>query len=81
MMRIAVPDLVSNSYFPAIAAAQLGLFKEQGLDLTLELVSPLDQCVTALKDGYVTFIAASAHAPLLAFPQWEGAKLDRKSVV
>lgn len=74
-MRIAVPDLVSNSYFPAIAAAELGLFKQQGLDLTLELVSPLDQCVAALKNGDVSFIAASAHAPLLAFPQWEGAKL------
>jgi ABC-type nitrate/sulfonate/bicarbonate transport system substrate-binding protein len=74
-MRIAVPDLVSNSYFPAIAAAELGLFKEQGLDLTLELVAPLDQCAAALKDGHVSFIAASAHAPLLAFPDWEGAKL------
>lgn len=74
-MRIAVPDLVSNSYFPAIASAELGLFKEQGLNLSLELVSPLDQCAAALKDGYVSFIAASAHSPLLAFPEWEGAKL------
>lgn len=74
-MRIAVPDLVSNSYFPAIAAAELGLFEEQGLDLHLELVSPLDRCVAALKDGDIDFIAASAHAPLLAFPQWQGAKL------
>ena len=26
-MRIAVPDLISNSYFPAVAAIELGYFK------------------------------------------------------
>lgn len=74
-MRIAVPDLVSNSYFPVVAAATLGLFKEQGLDISLELVSPLGDCVQALRQGEVDFIGASAHAPLLAFPEWKGAKL------
>jgi NitT/TauT family transport system substrate-binding protein len=74
-MRIAIPDLISNSYFPAIAAAELGLFKEEGLDLTLELISPLGDCIKALKDGYASFVGASAHAPLLAFPDWQGAKL------
>ena len=29
-MRIAVPDLVSNSYFPAVAAIELGFFQAQG---------------------------------------------------
>jgi ABC-type nitrate/sulfonate/bicarbonate transport system substrate-binding protein len=75
MMRIAVPDLVSNSYFPAIAAVVLGQFKEQGLDVSLEHISPLDACVRALRDGAVDFIGASAHAPLLAFPEWRGVKL------
>ena len=74
-MRIAVPDLVSNSYFPVIAAATLGAFAEQGLDLSLELVSPLTDCINALRDGAVHFVGASAHAPLLSFPEWQGAKL------
>ena len=32
MLRIAVPDLVSNSYFPIIAAVEMGFFKEEGFD-------------------------------------------------
>jgi len=74
-MRIAVPDLVSNSYFPVIAAATLGLFRQQGIDVAVELVSPLPDCMQALRDGRVDFVGASAHAPLLAFPEWQGAKL------
>ncbi len=74
-MRIAVPDLVSNSYFPVVAAAALGVFKEHGLDISLELISPLGDCVAALRDRRVDFIGVSAHAPLLAFPEWHGAKL------
>ena len=74
-MRIAVPDLVSNSYFPVIAAVTLGVCREEGLDVPLDLVSPLTDCVKALRDGQVDFIGASAHAPLLAFPEWAGVKL------
>jgi NitT/TauT family transport system substrate-binding protein len=74
-MRIAVPDLVSNSYFPAAAADVLGHYHAEGLDLTAVLISPIEKCVAALRDGDVEFIGASAHAPLLAFPAWQGAKL------
>lgn len=74
-MRLAVPDLVSNSYFPATAAATLGAFEEQGLDISLELISPLTDCINALRDGTVHFVGASAHAPLLSFSEWKGAKL------
>lgn len=74
-MRLAIPDLVSNSYFPAAAAGALGFYAQEGLDLTVELISPIDACVKALRDGRVEFIGASAHAPLLAFDQWRGAKL------
>ena len=28
-MKIAIPDLISNSYFPAAAAVELGFFKEE----------------------------------------------------
>lgn len=74
-MRVAVPDLISNSYFPVVAAVTLGICAEEGLNASIELISPLTECVTALREGRVDFIGASAHAPLLAFPEWSGAKL------
>lgn len=74
-MRLAIPDLVSNSYFPAAAAGALGFYAQEGLDLSVELISPIDACIKALRDGQVDFVGASAHAPLLAFEQWRGAKL------
>ena len=74
-MRLAVPDLISNSYFPSISAVELGDFAEQGLDISHELIFPVDKCYGALRDGEVDFIGGSAHAVLSAFPRWEGAKL------
>ena len=74
-MRLAVPDLISNSYFPSISAVELGDFAEQGLDVSHELIFPVDKCYGALRDGEVDFIGGSAHAVLSAFPRWEGAKL------
>jgi ABC-type nitrate/sulfonate/bicarbonate transport system substrate-binding protein len=73
-MRIATPDLVTNSYFPALAAEELGLFREEGLDAHVELLPSLE-AVNALRDGAVDFVAGGAHTMLLAFPQWKGAKL------
>jgi NitT/TauT family transport system substrate-binding protein len=74
-MRLAVPDLVSNSYFPAIAAAELGFFKEEGLDVQLDLLFPVPQTMAALRDGDLDFVAGSAHSTLMAFPSWQGARL------
>ena len=74
-MRIAVPDLVSNSYFPVIAATRLGAFEARGVLMSVEHISPLPACVQALRDGTIDFIGASAHAPLLAFPDWQGVRL------
>ena len=74
-MRIAVPDLVSNSYFPAVAAVELGFFEAQGLDVELEMVFPVGRAMEALRDGSVDFVAGPAHATLSAFPGWQGAKL------
>ena len=73
--RVAVPDLVSNSYFPAIAAIELGFFKQEGLDAVHELIFPNYKAYEALRDGMVDFVAAPAHAALPAFPEWRGAKL------
>jgi NitT/TauT family transport system substrate-binding protein len=74
-MKLAVPDLISNSYFPAVAAVELGFFKEEGLDISLELIFPVDRAYHAMRQGAVDFVAASAHSALAAFPEWEGVKL------
>src|SRR5215467_5272749 len=74
-MKLAVPDLISNSYFPAVAAVELGFFREEGLDVSLELIFPVDRAYRALRDGAVDFVAGSAHSALAAFPEWQGAKL------
>jgi NitT/TauT family transport system substrate-binding protein len=75
MIRIAVPDLVSNSYFPAIAAVELGFFKSEGFDASIDLLFPVPKTFEALRDGQLDFVVGSAHATLLAFPNWKGAKL------
>jgi len=74
-MKLAVPDMISNSYFPAIAAAELGFFRAEGLDIDVELIFPVDKAYAALRDGVVDFIGGSAHSALAAFPEWRGAKL------
>lgn len=74
-MKIAVPDLISNSYFPAIAAVELGFFKEEGVDAEIELMFPVTKAMEALRDGTYAFVGGAAHAPLHAFPDWNGAKL------
>jgi NitT/TauT family transport system substrate-binding protein len=73
--RIAVPDLVSNSYFPAIAAIELGFFAREGLDVAHELIFPNYKAYEALRDGKIDFVAGPAHALFRAFPECEGAKL------
>ena len=74
-MKIALPDLVSPSYFPAIAAVELGFFAEQGLDASIELIGPVEKTYQALREGEVDFVAGSAHSALSAFPEWDGASL------
>ena len=39
-VKVAVPDMVSNSYFAAIAAVELGFFENEGLNATHELIFP-----------------------------------------
>src|SRR5580765_6508946 len=74
-MKLAVPDVISNSYFPAIAAIELGFFKKEGLDVELDLIFPVDKAYAALRSGAVDFVGGSAHSALAAFPEWEGVKL------
>lgn len=74
-MKLAVPDMISNSYFPAQAAVELGFFKAEGLDVELELIFPVDKAYAALRDGAVDFVGGSAHSALAAFENFRGAKL------
>lgn len=74
-MRLAIPDLISNSYFPALAAAELGCFAREGLDVSAELIFPVDRAYEALRDGQIDFVGGAAHGALAAFPDWRGVKL------
>jgi NitT/TauT family transport system substrate-binding protein len=74
-LRIAIPDMVSPSYFPAIAAVELGYFGEEGLEATIELLFPVTKTYEALREGRIDFVGGAAHAPLYAFRDWTGCKL------
>ena len=74
-MKVVIPDLVSNSYFPAIAAVEMGFFKEEGIDAELELIYPVGKCYDALRDGKADFVGGSSHSAPTAFPEWQGVKL------
>jgi ABC-type nitrate/sulfonate/bicarbonate transport system substrate-binding protein len=67
--------MVSPSYFPAIAAVELGFFKEEGLDATIELVFPVTKTFEELRERRLDFVGGAAHAPLYAFRDWTGCKL------
>jgi ABC-type nitrate/sulfonate/bicarbonate transport system substrate-binding protein len=74
-MRLAIPDLISNSYFPALAAAELGLFQREGLSVSAELIFPVDRAYAALRNDEVDFVGGAAHGALAAFDAWRGVRL------
>src|ERR1700720_900920 len=74
-MKLAIPDLISNSYFPALAAAELGFFEREGLEVSAELIFPVDRAYEALRDGAIDFVGGAAHGALAAFTEWRGVKL------
>jgi ABC-type nitrate/sulfonate/bicarbonate transport system substrate-binding protein len=73
-MRIGCVDFVSNTFFPATAAEELGCFAAEGVEAHVELLRTL-VAFPALRDGEVEFLAAPAHSVLRAFPEWKAAKL------
>jgi len=74
-VKLAIPDLISPSYFPAIAAVELGFFEKHGISASLELVYPVTRTYEDLRDGRLDFVGGAAHAPLYAFKDWQGCKL------
>jgi NitT/TauT family transport system substrate-binding protein len=73
MFRIWVPDLDSPSYFVAIAAVELGLFKQQGIDV--EFIYNTMEGPELMRAGKLDFIGGPAYASTRAFPDWQGVKL------
>ena len=72
-MRIATVDLISNTCFPLLAADELGLFKAEGLDVSIEL---LPTGVQALRNGDVDLVATGGVYQILTeFPGWKGARV------
>lgn len=69
-MRVAIPDLVSPSYFPLIAAVELGF-----LDATLDLIYPVTKTYEELREGRLDFVGGASHAVLYAFKDWQGCRL------
>jgi len=69
-MRVAIPDLVSPSYFPLVAAVELGYLKAQ-----LELLYPVTKTYAELREGRLDFVGGASHAALYAFRDWKGGKL------
>jgi NitT/TauT family transport system substrate-binding protein len=74
-MKLAIPDKISPSYFVAEAAVELGFLKAEGLDVSLELIYPVDKAYEAMRDGAIDFVGGAAHAVPSAFPGFKGAKL------
>jgi|SRR6266851_2208561 len=75
MLCLAVPDMVSSSFFPVLAAVDLGFFHDEGVDASLELLAPPSKLFAALRDGELDFVAGGASDALSAFTGWRGAKL------
>jgi ABC-type nitrate/sulfonate/bicarbonate transport system substrate-binding protein len=72
-MRLTVADAISPSYFVAIAAVQLGFFREEGVDIEFVFTPP--NASQALKDGTIDFFGGSPYTGLRAFPGWRGGVL------
>ncbi|MGA2892867.1 MAG: ABC transporter substrate-binding protein [Xanthobacteraceae bacterium] len=75
MFRLSVADGDSPSYFVATAAAELGFFKAEGIDIALEFGFGAKDGPERLRDGTLHFFGGPAYAATRAFPAWRGAKL------
>jgi ABC-type nitrate/sulfonate/bicarbonate transport system substrate-binding protein len=75
MFRLSVADLDSPSYFVAVAAAELGFFKQEGADVELIREFGARTGPERLREGTLHFFGGPAYAATRAFPGWQGAKL------
>jgi NitT/TauT family transport system substrate-binding protein len=75
MYRLMVADVDSPSYFVATAAAKLGFFAQEGINVEFEPVYGAKYGPERLRDGTLHFFGGPAYAATRAFPAWKGAKL------
>jgi NitT/TauT family transport system substrate-binding protein len=75
VFRLAVADLDSPSYFVATAAAELGFFESEKIDIELERGFGGRDGPERLRDGRLHFYGGPAYAATRAFPSWQGAKI------
>ncbi len=71
-MRIAAVDLVSNTCFPALAADELGFFRDEGVDVEIKLVPAMGSTAAIKGNEADAMIAGSVHDVLTKFDHWEG---------
>ena len=74
VLRIATSDWVTSSFFPVLAAEELGFFRAEGIDARVEPLQPGSKAMAELRAGTLAFVAHTAHITLTAFPRWEGAR-------
>jgi ABC-type nitrate/sulfonate/bicarbonate transport system substrate-binding protein len=74
-MKVAIPDLASPSYFPLVAAVELGFFEKQGIPASLELLYPVTRTYEELREGRLDFVGGASHGALYAFKDWQGGRL------
>jgi len=67
--------MISPSYFPAIAAVELGMCEANGVDASIELVFPVTRTYEMLRADEVQYVGGASHAALYAFDNWKGAEL------
>jgi NitT/TauT family transport system substrate-binding protein len=75
MFRLSVADLDSPSYFVAVAAADRGFFRKEGLEVELLREYGARLGPESLRDGTLDFYGGPAYAATRAFPGWKGTKL------
>jgi ABC-type nitrate/sulfonate/bicarbonate transport system substrate-binding protein len=76
LYRLVVADLGSPSYFVATAAATLGFFKEEGIEMAPVIGSEdAEQNTKGLNEGTAHFFGGPAYGPLKTFPEFEGVKI------
>jgi NitT/TauT family transport system substrate-binding protein len=75
MFKLMVGDLDSPSYFVAVAAAELGFFKQEGVDIELERSYGAHNGAERLRDGTLHFYGGPAYDASRIFPAWNGVRL------
>ncbi len=74
-LKIVIPDLISPSYFPLIAAVELGCIKARGVETELSLHFPVTSSINALRKGEVDLVGGSVHALFHEAPDGGGVRI------